>query len=37
MGALGRCGTGACDMLRKLGIPDENITKWDMAETKVRP
>ncbi|KAI9103085.1 hypothetical protein DFS34DRAFT_351800 [Phlyctochytrium arcticum] len=33
MGALGRCGTGAVDMARRAGIPEENIIKWDMAET----
>lgn len=33
MGALGRCGTGACDFARAAGIPEENIIKWDMAET----
>lgn len=34
MGALGRCGTGACDFARKVGIPEENIIKWDINETK---
>ncbi|ODQ55826.1 saccharopine dehydrogenase Lys3 [Saitoella complicata NRRL Y-17804] len=33
IGALGRCGSGAVDMARKAGIPEENIIKWDMAET----
>ncbi|KND04396.1 saccharopine dehydrogenase (NAD+, L-lysine-forming) [Spizellomyces punctatus DAOM BR117] len=33
MGALGRCGTGAADFARRVGIPEENIIKWDMAET----
>lgn len=33
IGALGRCGSGAVDCCRKAGIPDENIIKWDMAET----
>lgn len=33
IGALGRCGSGAIDLLRKVGIPEENIIKWDMAET----
>lgn len=33
MGALGRCGRGAVDLLRKVGVPDENITKWDIQET----
>ncbi|ORY48484.1 Formate/glycerate dehydrogenase catalytic domain-like protein [Rhizoclosmatium globosum] len=34
MGALGRCGSGATDFVRHAGIPEENIIKWDMAETK---
>uniref|UniRef100_A0A060T7A0 Saccharopine dehydrogenase [NAD(+), L-lysine-forming] n=1 Tax=Blastobotrys adeninivorans TaxID=409370 RepID=A0A060T7A0_BLAAD len=33
IGALGRCGSGAIDLLRKVGLPEENIIKWDMAET----
>lgn len=33
MGARGRCGSGACDMATLLGIPEENIMRWDMAET----
>ncbi|CAN6630929.1 saccharopine dehydrogenase [NAD(+), L-lysine-forming] [Trichomonascus vanleenenianus] len=33
IGALGRCGSGAVDVLRKIGLPEENIIKWDMAET----
>ncbi|CEP21802.1 LYS1 [Cyberlindnera jadinii] len=33
IGALGRCGSGAVDFLTKVGIPDENIIKWDMKET----
>lgn len=33
IGALGRCGTGAVDLFKKIGLPDENIVKWDMAET----
>ncbi|GAB7355584.1 hypothetical protein MBLNU459_g6052t2 [Dothideomycetes sp. NU459] len=36
MGALGRCGRGAVDLLQKAGIPDANITKWDMQETAQR-
>ncbi|KAI9339213.1 hypothetical protein DFJ73DRAFT_846994 [Zopfochytrium polystomum] len=34
MGALGRCGSGACDFVRHVGIPEENIIKWDINETK---
>lgn len=37
MGALGRCGRGAIDLLRKVGVPDDNITKWDIQETRARP
>lgn len=33
IGALGRCGSGAVAALRKAGLPEENILKWDMAET----
>ncbi|KAK4195112.1 hypothetical protein QBC40DRAFT_289615 [Triangularia verruculosa] len=33
IGALGRCGSGAVDALRKAGVPEDNILKWDMAET----
>ncbi|AMD20931.1 HDR189Cp [Eremothecium sinecaudum] len=35
IGALGRCGRGARDFLRKCGIHEKNIKKWDMAETAV--
>ena len=31
MGALGRCGTGATDLLRQLG-PQIDISRWDIAE-----
>ncbi|KAI8816105.1 uncharacterized protein EV422DRAFT_333926 [Fimicolochytrium jonesii] len=34
MGALGRCGSGAVDLARKIGISDEAIIKWDINETK---
>ncbi|KAG9770301.1 Saccharopine dehydrogenase [NAD(+), L-lysine-forming] [Exophiala dermatitidis] len=33
IGALGRCGRGAVDLCKQVGIPDEQIIKWDMAET----
>ncbi|WVR06239.1 hypothetical protein IAU60_003269 [Kwoniella sp. DSM 27419] len=33
IGALGRCGSGAVDLFRKAGVQEENIIKWDMAET----
>lgn len=34
IGAMGRCGSGAVDAFRKIGLKDENIVKWDMEETK---
>ncbi|KAI9689260.1 MAG: Saccharopine dehydrogenase [Bogoriella megaspora] len=37
MGALGRCGRGACDLLAKAGIPEENLVKWDIDETRDNP
>jgi len=36
LGALGRCGTGACDLFTKAGLPEKNITRWDLNETKDR-
>jgi saccharopine dehydrogenase (NAD+, L-lysine forming) len=33
IGALGRCGSGAVDLCRQAGIPEDNILKWDMEET----
>ncbi|CAG59191.1 uncharacterized protein GVI51_F06479 [Nakaseomyces glabratus] len=33
IGALGRCGSGAIDFLKKVGLPEENIIKWDIQET----
>ncbi|CCX31043.1 hypothetical protein FPQ18DRAFT_334430 [Pyronema domesticum] len=33
IGALGRCGRGAVDLCVKAGITEENIIRWDMAET----
>ncbi|KAJ5293859.1 hypothetical protein PENANT_c002G08871 [Penicillium antarcticum] len=33
IGALGRCGSGAVQLARDVGIPAENIIEWDMAET----
>ncbi|KAL7751833.1 Saccharopine dehydrogenase [Sorochytrium milnesiophthora] len=33
IGALGRCGTGATDLASRVGIPESNIIRWDMAET----
>ena len=36
MGALGRCGRGAVDLFLKAGLLPENLTKWDLAETRDR-
>ncbi|KAA1468640.1 Formate/glycerate dehydrogenase catalytic domain-like protein [Dentipellis sp. KUC8613] len=33
IGALGRCGRGAVDLFRKIGVDENDILKWDMAET----
>ncbi|PVG04603.1 Formate/glycerate dehydrogenase catalytic domain-like protein [Serendipita vermifera] len=33
MGALGRCGRGAVDLFRKVGLEEDDILKWDLAET----
>ncbi|KAH8914002.1 Formate/glycerate dehydrogenase catalytic domain-like protein, partial [Atractiella rhizophila] len=33
MGALGRCGSGALDCLKKLGFGNEELLKWDLEET----
>ncbi|ORY77023.1 saccharopine dehydrogenase [Protomyces lactucae-debilis] len=34
IGALGRCGSGAVALARNIGLPENKILKWDMAETK---
>jgi saccharopine dehydrogenase (NAD+, L-lysine forming) len=34
IGALGRCGRGAVDMCLRAGIPDQQILKFDLDETK---
>jgi len=33
IGALGRCGRGAVDLFRKIGLAENNIIKWDLDET----
>ncbi|KAJ3489366.1 hypothetical protein NLJ89_g11535 [Agrocybe chaxingu] len=33
IGALGRCGRGAVDLFRKIGLDEDNILKWDLPET----
>ena len=35
IGAKGRCGSGAVATLRAAGIPEANLTLWDMEETQV--
>jgi saccharopine dehydrogenase (NAD+, L-lysine-forming) len=34
IGALGRCGKGAVDLFRSVGIDEDSILKWDLPETK---
>ncbi|PYI10120.1 cysteine proteinase [Aspergillus sclerotiicarbonarius CBS 121057] len=34
IGALGRCGSGAVDLAKDVGIPDSDIIRWDIEETK---
>lgn len=34
IGALGRCGRGALDLARAVGIPESKLLKFDMDETK---
>lgn len=33
IGARGRCGSGALDLLERAGIPHDNITAWDIEDT----
>jgi saccharopine dehydrogenase (NAD+, L-lysine forming) len=33
IGALGRCGKGAIDFCRHVGIPEDVILEWDLEET----
>ena len=30
---LGRCGNGAVQLAKDVGVPESNIIQWDMAET----
>ncbi|KAL6714364.1 Saccharopine dehydrogenase [Lecanora helva] len=34
IGALGRCGTGALELARRVGIPEDKLLQWDLEETK---
>ncbi|KAL4906270.1 hypothetical protein BDW74DRAFT_167389 [Aspergillus multicolor] len=34
IGALGRCGKGAVQLAKDVGIPESDIIQWDMEETK---
>ena len=36
LGALGRCGGGAVQLCKDVGLPTENIVQWDMAETQAK-
>lgn len=31
---LGRCGNGAVQLAKDIGIPDSDIIQWDMEETQ---
>lgn len=37
MGAKGRCGGGALDLCKEVGIPSSCLVEWDLDETKNRP
>ncbi|KAI1434039.1 saccharopine dehydrogenase [Xylaria sp. CBS 124048] len=34
IGALGRCGNGAAECCKAVGIPSNSMLQWDLAETK---
>ena len=34
IGAWGRCGKGAVQLCKDVGIPDEDILQWDIEETR---
>ena len=34
IGSLGRCGRGAIECCLQAGLLEENLVKWDLAETK---
>ncbi|GAP91957.1 putative saccharopine dehydrogenase [Rosellinia necatrix] len=34
IGALGRCGKGATECCRAVGIPEDSVLKWDLEETR---
>lgn len=36
IGAEGRSGRGAVDLLLKAGVPEQNVVRWDLNETKDR-
>lgn len=31
---LGRCGNGAVQLAKDVGIPESDILRWDIEETK---
>ena len=34
IGALGRCGRGALNLCKAVGVPEDRLLKWDLEETK---
>jgi len=36
IGALGRCGSGAVELCRRVGLDEESVLKWDIAETQAK-
>ena len=34
IGAWGRCGKGALDLCKAVGIPDDNLLEWDYPHTQ---
>ena len=33
IGSLGRCGSGAIDLCKAVGVPESSLLKWDLKET----
>lgn len=34
IGAMGRCGRGALNLCRAVGLPEDRLLQWDLDETK---
>ncbi len=34
IGALGRCGRGALNLCRAVGIPEDRLLQWDLDQTR---